>query len=176
MTGVNLISRCTKTREGDMSKRCGWTGRALLVAALCLPVAVKSSPTGADDLVTSTRLRRTSINLPLADREHMLLGMRKFLDAIQGILEGVSTNKMQLVARSARSVGVSMLDDRSIRLGFKLPFDFVILSMETHNKFDDLARDATEIGTKMKALSDLNDIVKNCTSCHAKYRFASERD
>ena len=53
----------------------------------------------------------------------------------------------------------------------KLPVQFKKLGFDTHAKFDQLALDAEEFGDSDHALSQLSTLMKNCTACHAAYRF-----
>jgi cytochrome c556 len=59
-------------------------------------------------------------------------------------------------------------------MALKLPPEFVAVSIDTHQKFDDLAAAASSGATKAKVLEDLAHILTNCTSCHAGYRLATQ--
>ena len=85
----------------------------------------------------------------------------------------LAENKLPPAAKSARKSGMGMIDEAEISIALKLPPEFVALSLDTHQKFDALAIDAAEGGTKMGALKQLGDILANCTACHATYRISS---
>jgi len=116
--------------------------------------------------------RRTPVSLSAKERERLRLGMRIFLESVEGILEGAQQNRMAAVARSAERSGMGMVEDISFSDAMKLPPEFVILSMDTHQKFDALSREAAENLTKQGALDQLSAILANCTACHTTYRLA----
>lgn len=117
---------------------------------------------------------RAAVSLNADEREHLRAGMRRYLQSIQGIVQAVTENKVASAAGSAKAGGMAMLADVPLSIGFKVPPEFISLSMDTHRRFDDLARTAENPGTKAAVLSALNDILNNCTSCHAMYRLAPQ--
>lgn len=102
----------------------------------------------------------------------MLAGMRVFLESIEGITRGLAENKMPLVARSAKRSGWGMMDASAAATALKLPPEFVAISIDTHQKFDDLAAEASSGTTKAHVLRRLSDLLANCTSCHGSYRLS----
>lgn len=142
--------------------RAGWTGMtlAMLVAA---GTAAPSPLMGGD--------ARARIDISAKEREEIRAGMRAYLESIQGIVEGLARHKMGNVAKSAAKGGERMLADVSLQLVMKLPPDFVMISADTHRKLDELATVARETGTKLAVTDKLAEVLENCTSCHARYRF-----
>lgn len=137
----------------------------LMLAALSM-VAIVTAPAlvaGGDG--------RVRIELSAKEREHIRAGMRVYLETIQGIVEGLARHRMAAVARSAAKGGERMLADVSLELVMKLPPDFVLISADTHRKLDELAAAARQPGTKLAVTTRLGEVLENCTSCHAKYRF-----
>jgi len=108
------------------------------------------------------------------EREHLRLGMRVWLENVEGITEALADNKMRVVAKTAKKSGMDMVDDAMIEIAMKLPPEFVALSLDTHQKFDALAVEAAEGGAKVGVLKHLGDILANCTACHATYRLSPQ--
>ena len=67
---------------------------------------------------------------------------------------------------------MDMVESVSFAEVLTLPPEFLALSLDTHQKFDDLAHEAVAQGTKSSALKQLGAILANCTACHAAYRLA----
>lgn len=118
--------------------------------------------------------QRTPIELTSDEAEELRAGMRAYLASIQGIVEALPRNKMARVASAAKQVGMGMVDDIPVALVLKLPPGFVVLSMDTHQKFGALARTAEEAGTKSSVLASLQEILANCSACHSSYRIAAK--
>lgn len=133
---------------------------AVAAAAAMVPVSVSG---GSD--------AREKIPLSVKEREEIRAGMRAYLESVQGVVEGLARHRMAHVAGSAAKGGERMLADVSLQLVMKLPPEFVMMSADTHRKFDELATAARETGTKLAVTSKLGEVLANCTSCHAKYRF-----
>jgi len=116
--------------------------------------------------------RRTTIDLSAKESAHLRRGMRIFLESVQGIADGVRRNRMAQVARSAERSGMGMIEDISFSDAASLPPEFIIMSIDTHQKFDALSRSAAENGTRASTLEQLSAILANCTACHTMYRLA----
>ncbi len=115
---------------------------------------------------------RTTIHLSAKEGAHLRRGMRIFLESVQGIADGVHRNSMAQVARSAERSGMGMIEDISFSDAVSLPPEFIIMSIDTHQKFDALSRSAAENGTRASTLEQLSAILANCTACHTMYRLA----
>jgi hypothetical protein len=115
---------------------------------------------------------RVVIHLNTGERDLVLTEMRLFLESVQKITAGISENDMQLVAEYARKAGMAAQGGVPGTLVGKLPIGFKKLGPDTHKKFDQLALDAEEFGDGDHALSQLSDLMQNCVSCHAAYRFS----
>ena len=98
--------------------------------------------------------------------------MRAYLQATQGIVDGLASNKMSAVAKSARGAGMSDLSGVSPGLALALPSEFVSLAMDTHQKFDALATAAEQNASRKELLDRLGAILGNCSACHVMYRVA----
>lgn len=115
---------------------------------------------------------RTTIRLPAEESAQLRHGMRIYLESVEGVLAGARRGKMAQVARSAERSGMGMLEDISFADALKLPSEFIIMSIDTHQKFDALSREAADGGSKAAALERLSAILANCTACHNMYRIA----
>lgn len=100
--------------------------------------------------------------------------MRTFLESVQAIVDALPENKMALVTASANKLGLGAVHDVPISVATKLPPEFVLLSMDTHQNFEALSRVSSETGRKGMVLNDLRDILANCTACDATYRVSPE--
>lgn len=143
-------------------------GSLITIASFAL--ALLAGCGGAHLISTSRATTRERLQLSVDEREHLRAGMRSFLESVGGITQGLAENQMQRVAKSAKRSGWSMMDASAAATALKLPPEFVAISIDTHQKFDDLAAEASAGATKAKVLADLTQILGNCTSCHAMYR------
>ncbi|MBT8120882.1 MAG: cytochrome c [Gammaproteobacteria bacterium] len=113
---------------------------------------------------------RITILLDESERNLVLAEMRAFLASIQQISQGLAENDMELIALSARSSGNAAQQGVPGSLAGKLPIGFKKLGRDTHAKFDQLAMDAKDLEDSSHTIEQLSDLMKNCISCHAKYR------
>ncbi len=114
---------------------------------------------------------RLAIQLEPQERDLVLSEMRTFLVAVQQITNGLVKQDMQMVAESARMVGMTNQGKVPGSLIGKLPIGFKKMGLDTHNQFDTLALDAIELEDSEHALSQLSILMQNCITCHAKYKF-----
>ncbi|MGE0854162.1 MAG: hypothetical protein AB7O44_31890 [Hyphomicrobiaceae bacterium] len=137
---------------------------ALPLFTACESVRVQSAP--ADS--------RTLVFLPAKEREHLRRGMRVYLDSLHGVAEALAEHKMHLVEEHARKAGSAAIREVPIAVVAALPPGFVLLGMDTHQRFDTLAAAAAAHTSKAEVLQQLRDILANCTACHASYRMAQK--
>jgi len=78
------------------------------------------------------------------------------------------------VTASAKAVGMTNFQGVPLTLMAKLPMDFKLLGKSTHRAFDILAGEARDTADRKTVLAKLGDVMLNCTSCHAGYRFVVE--
>jgi hypothetical protein len=117
---------------------------------------------------------RTVVELSPDERESLRRGMRAYLESVHAIVTSLAEHRISAVSGAAGRVGMGMVDDVPPSLAVKLPVDFVILSVDTHQRFDALALAASQGATKGDVVQHLRDILTNCTSCHAMYRLAPQ--
>lgn len=148
--------------------------KATAVLAACLTVAALAAcerPVVGSASLSDTR---EPLALSAKEREHLRLGMRTYLESTQGIVDALAQRKTSLVAEQARKSGMGAVSDVSLTVAAKLPPQFILLSADTHQKFDDLSLAAARSGNKGEVLQHLRDILANCTACHAMYRISTE--
>lgn len=114
---------------------------------------------------------RTAILLAPAERDLVLAEMRGFLEAVQLITQAVVDQDAAGAAAAAREVGAATQQAVPASLVGKLPLAFKRLGFDTHQRFDQLALDAAELGDTGPVMPALADLMRNCTACHAAYRF-----
>ena len=136
----------------------------LLITAGVYKFVFQGSTSQSDD-------GRIAIHLSAAERDLVLTEMRAFLEGVQMITTGIADSNMQQVVQAAKSVGKAAQAEVPGTLIGKLPIEFKKLGFDTHQKFDQLAMNAAEFGDNTTALSELSELMQNCTACHATYRF-----
>jgi len=140
--------------------------RALLACGSLLLAACSV----ANDATRFPAEARTPIELSAKEGDRLRAGMRLYLECVEGITGALGENKISGVGRSASHCGMHMVDNVSFAEVLTLPPEFLALSLDTHQKFDALAQEATEHSTRASALKQLDAILANCTACHAAYR------
>jgi hypothetical protein len=149
-----------------------WGLSALLlvvVAGAIYMFVIRGNVTPSDD-------GRTTITLSVAERDMVLGEMRGFLESIQAITAGVVEKDMAAVAASAHKVGMINAEGVPVALMSKLPIAFKQLGMATHKAFDMLGVEAEDMGDEKEILSQLSELMLNCTACHAAFRFDVEKE
>jgi len=113
---------------------------------------------------------RTAILLDAGERDLVLAEMRAFLESTQQITAAVAAKDMKAAAVAARKVGRAAQQGVPGSLMGKLPLGFKTLGFDTHSKFDELARDANDLGDPQHTLDQLGVLMQNCVGCHAAFR------
>jgi hypothetical protein len=117
---------------------------------------------------------RTSVLLAPAERDFILTEMRQLLQAVHGVVRGVSdTDQTQghaQAAVAARSAGMVMAVDAYPALMLKLPLSMKQLGMSVHRDFDELADAITDGVTSQDILQRLSNITTRCLACHEMYQ------
>jgi hypothetical protein len=117
---------------------------------------------------------RQVIELTAEERDFVLAEMRGFLDSVQGILQGVVDGDMKSVSAAALKSGMGTMQHAPRTLMTKMPMEFKMLGMDTHQKFGALADEATGIGDKQQVLKQLTVLLANCNACHQGYRLTTK--
>lgn len=120
-----------------------------------------------------SRDSRTAVALSEAERDQILVEMRRLLKSVHGILQGVSTQDLSGAGKSARAAGMAMAADVNPLLMVKLPLPFKAMGMSVHRDFDGLA-DGIQSGEQSEqVLKRLTELTSRCTACHELYRFST---
>ncbi len=114
---------------------------------------------------------RMAIHVTLGERDLVLAEMRAFLKSVQAITEAVGREDLPAIVTAARAVGRAAQVDVPAALMGKLPLAFKKLGLDTHQRFDQLALDAEQLGDSSHALQQLAELMNNCVACHAGHRF-----
>jgi len=154
-----------------MCKTC-WLS-VVILAVLLLGTVYKFVIEGSTRTSTDNRL---AIQLTAGEKDLVLAEMRAFLASVQQITQGVSSKDMQLIATSARTVGLAAQQGVPGSLMGKLPLSFKQLGRNTHEQFDLLALDAEQLEDAEHSLSQLGALMQNCVACHATYRLEAVTD
>ena len=118
---------------------------------------------------------RTSIILNEDEKDYVLLEMRGLLEAVHTITVGLADNEMEDISSAAKKLGTGHTGKEPVSLITKLPLEFKMLGMATHGIFDEIALEAEGLGDPAIILDKLSDVLNNCTTCHAAYRFDVSR-
>lgn len=113
---------------------------------------------------------RQIVNLSETNRNLVLTEMRTLLSGTQSILDALANEDMNAVAEAAKPLGMSMAHNAENHLHNALPREFMMLGKTVHISFDEIARDAQEIGKIQHTLKQLNQMMGQCTACHATYQ------
>lgn len=154
-----------------MCKTC-WLS-VVILAVLLLGTVYKFVFEGSTRQSTDNRL---AIQVTAGEKDMVLAEMRAFLASVQQITHGVSSKDMQLIATSARTVGLVAQQGMPGSLMGKLPLEFKQLGRNTHEQFDLLALDAEQLEDAEHSLSQLGALMQNCVACHAAYRLEAVTD
>ena len=154
-----------------MCKTC-WLS-VVILAVLLLGTVYKFVIEGSTRQSTDNRL---AIQVTAGEKDMVLAEMRAFLASVQQITHGVSSKDMQLIATSARTVGLVAQQGMPGSLMGKLPLEFKQLGRNTHEQFDLLALDAEQLEDAEHSLSQLGALMQNCVACHATYRLEAVAD
>lgn len=100
----------------------------------------------------------------------MLAEMRGFLKTTQGVSEAISNNDLKLAAKLASGVGMQADKNTPGSLLSKIPLAMKTLGFDTHHKFDQIASDAVQVNDPLHSRNQLDVLMKNCISCHARFK------
>ena len=117
---------------------------------------------------------RTVVHLAPGERDFVLTDMRHLLQAVHGVVTGVSHPDQAQghiqAAAAARSAGMVMAVDDNPTLMLKLPLPMKQLGMSVHQDFDELAKVITDGATSQDILQRLSNITTRCLMCHEMYQ------
>jgi hypothetical protein len=143
-----------------------------IAAIVALFSPLTTAPIVAQHVPQANGDTRQVVALTPSEAEIMLTGMRTYLETIQGIVAALADNDTMHSSDIAAKSGARMLDSVAPTTGLKVPLDFTMISLDTHDKFDKLADKMRRGTSRTEVLSDMRNIMSNCISCHASYRLA----
>lgn len=141
-----------------------------LLATMPLAAAIAAVPATAEQSPRTKGDPREAVALAPSETRTMLAGMRTYLETIQEIIEAVAESKVARVSAIASKSGSKLLQTTSPMTALEVPLGFTAMSLDTHEKFDQLAKKAEQGASRTEILTDLSAIMSNCVSCHATYR------
>jgi hypothetical protein len=144
----------------------------VIAAIIALSSPLTPAPIVAQHAPQASGDTRQVVVLTPSEAATMLTGMRTYLETIQGIVAALAENDTLHSADIAAKSGARMLESVTPTTGLKVPLEFTMISLDTHDKFDKLADKMRRGTSRTEVLSDLRDIMSNCISCHASYRLA----
>lgn len=113
---------------------------------------------------------RRVLTLNEMQRNHVLTEMRALLTGTQSILAALAKDDMKAVTEAAKPLGMGMAHNAENHLQGVLPKEFMHLGMSVHQGFDKIAEDAVSVKDSKHTLQQLNQIMDQCTTCHASYQ------
>ncbi len=154
----------------NMTGKIGWALAVVLAAGLgwmSYTFLVRGNVEASED-------GRTTILLLPGEVIRVKGDMRGFLETVQSITEAAAQDDMASVIETATNAGMAATGGANAQLIAKLPLEFRMLGMGTHQAFDNLATLAAETDDGKVVLARLGDVLLNCTACHASYRLGVE--
>ena len=122
------------------------------------------------DRVTPLDDGRTGIAMSETERQLVLAEMRQFLATVSAVAGAIEEENVSLLAEAARRSGMAVSGGMPSALIVRLPVEFKRLGRDTHNRFDQMALDAEQMGDMQLSLRQLTRLLDNCVICHAAYR------
>ncbi len=116
--------------------------------------------------------KRQVILLSEEERNFVLTEMRNFLDSVQGIIGAVAEGKPKDAGPAALRSGMHVMRNAPQSMMGKMPMEFRMLGMDTHQRFAAIAEEASAMADEKKILKQLSEMLSNCGACHQGYRIA----
>ena len=113
--------------------------------------------------------------VPAPARDMVLAEMRTMLNALSGILDGLSRDDAAAASAAARSAGMAVAVDMDPAVRQLLPAAFVELGTATHRQFDAVAAAIDQGSPIDHVMRDLADLTAKCVACHGSYRIDEAR-
>ncbi len=116
---------------------------------------------------------RQAVVLDPSERALVLNEMRRFLSAVQIVLEAADRGDTAAIVQAVRPLGMVATQDVPATLVAKLPLEFKMLGHGVHADFDRIAMDAEALADARHALQQMNAVMKKCVACHAVYQITA---
>jgi len=117
---------------------------------------------------------RLAVQLTESERDLVLEEMRTFLESVQQITQGIADKDFVIAAEAARKVGRAAQQGMPGSLVGKLPLEFKKMGFDTHAKFTQLALDAEQLADSEHTMTQLSELLNNCTACHKIFKFETD--
>jgi len=140
---------------------------AVSLGAVCYKYIFSASPAAFDD-------GRQAIVVSAEERDSLLAEMRGFLETVQGTVDSLAADDMIAIAELNAASGMRATAGTPAELTAKLPEEFRLLGVSTHQLFDGISQEATDMGDPGMIVGQIGTLLANCTACHASYRFDVE--
>jgi cytochrome c556 len=134
----------------------------MLASALCAWVAAADTAMKSDSRIVMT--------VDAHAKTELLAEMRAHLVNVQKLLEALSHNDLQGVARAARASGVASATETADELIGRLPQGFVALGLSMHRDFDRIADRAAQGESADRLLATTAAVLQKCVACHTTYQ------
>ncbi len=112
---------------------------------------------------------RTPVPMPPYMANHQKQNMREHLEAVQGIISGLSKKDFKAIAAAAKRMGFSEeMGNMCEHMGAGAA-GFTEQAIQFHKSADEIARFA-EKRDQLGVITGLNNTLNRCTTCHSTYR------
>lgn len=140
-----------------------------LQTVLVFSLLAASSIVHSEDATRLALDKRHNLNLTASERAEFLSEMRSMLGSVQGVIQGISTEDREAIAKFARISGNQMARATPASVRAKLPPSFQVLGEPTHLAFEELAIRAQTDDMDMLA-KHLAKTMNYCMACHAAFK------
>ena len=114
---------------------------------------------------------RTAVNVSQNEVNYIRSEMRVFLKSFHEITVGIAAGDYKKIEEAAKRSGKYVRDNAPKGLPGKVPLRFKALGFDTQDRFDGIARSASNHKDTKLLLLELGQLMKNCTACHNSYTF-----
>ena len=114
---------------------------------------------------------RIAVYLSAGERQHVLAEMRGLLGSTQGVIEGLATDNMDLVQKSALAAGTGgRKTTENNMMHKKMPNEWMMLGMTAHKSMDEIAQMAADGKPAKDIQLKLVKTMDHCMACHVAFR------
>lgn len=114
---------------------------------------------------------RKPVYLSAGERQHVLAEMRGLLQSTQGVIEGLATDDMDMVQKSALAAGTGgrKTTENNI-MHKKMPKEWMMLGKAAHKSMDEIAGMAADGKPAKEIQLKLVRAMDHCMACHTAFR------
>lgn len=118
---------------------------------------------------------RSEIKMSKENREFVMSEMRGFLESVQKINDGITTNNPEIITKVSQQSGTCKVDAVPQGLVKSLPYEFKQMGFQTHELFDVISKMAKKNYDRQQTQEKLNQLLNNCVACHKTYKISVEK-